>query len=135
MKIVFVNGTFDVLHRGHIELLRTAKSLGDYLIVAIDSDDRVLEKKGLGRPFNNEIDRVDMLRAIRYVNEVMIFKNDNDLESLVKLFQPDIMMVGSDWKGQNIIGSKYAKELRFFDRIDGYSTTKILNRSGDEVRN
>ena len=126
MKKVFVNGTFDVLHRGHIELLRTARSLGDCLIVAIDSDIRVSEKKGLDRPFNNEIDRVDMLKAIRYVDEVLVFKNDNELASLVRLFQPDIMMIGSDWKNYPVIGSKYAKELKFFDRIDGYSTTRIL---------
>jgi D-beta-D-heptose 7-phosphate kinase/D-beta-D-heptose 1-phosphate adenosyltransferase len=126
MKTVFVNGTFDVLHRGHLLLFKYAKSLGEYLIVAIDSDDRVKEKKGESRPINNASDRSFMLQNLKQIDEVRTFSSDKDLEELVKYYKPDIMIVGSDWKHKPVIGSQYAKELKFFDRIDGYSSTKII---------
>jgi len=126
MKIVFVNGTFDVLHRGHLLLFEYAKSFGDYLIVAIDSDDRVKEKKGESRPINNVSDRSFMLQNLKHIGEVKIFNSDEELEELVKYYKPDIMIVGSDWKHKPVIGSQYAKELKFFDRIDEYSSTKII---------
>ena len=125
MKI-FVNGTFDVLHAGHLALLNYAKSLGDYLIVGIDTDERVKEKKGSSRPINNAKERSLMLIKLKAVDEVQYFSSDKELEDLVKFTKPDIMVVGSDWKGKPVIGSQYAKELQFFDRIDGYSTTKII---------
>jgi D-beta-D-heptose 7-phosphate kinase/D-beta-D-heptose 1-phosphate adenosyltransferase len=126
MKTVFVNGTFDVLHTGHLLLFEYAKSLGEYLIVAIDSDERVKEKKGTTRPINSLLDRAFMLSNLYYVDEVRTFDSDNDLEELVKYYKPDIMVVGSDWKNKPVIGSQYAKELKFFDRIDEYSSTKII---------
>jgi len=126
MKIVFVNGTFDVLHRGHLLLFKYAKSLGEYLIVAIDSDDRVKEKKGESRPINKVSDRSFMLQNLKHIGEVKIFNSDEELEELVKYYKPDIMIVGSDWKHKPVIGSQYAKELKFFDRIDEYSSTKII---------
>jgi D-beta-D-heptose 7-phosphate kinase/D-beta-D-heptose 1-phosphate adenosyltransferase len=128
MKTIFVNGTFDVLHIGHICLLNHAKSLGDKLIVAIDSDARVKEKKGETRPVHNDTERMVMLMNIKAVDEVYIFKDDVELESLVQLFEPDIMVVGSDWKGKPIIGSQYAKTVEFFERYDEYSTTKTIQR-------
>ena len=126
MKTIFVNGTFDLLHVGHICLLNHAKRLGDRLIVAIDSDARVKEKKGETRPVHDETERMVMLMNIKAVDEVYIFKDDAELESLVQLFAPDIMVVGSDWKGKPIIGSQYAKTVEFFERYDEYSTTKII---------
>jgi rfaE bifunctional protein nucleotidyltransferase chain/domain len=126
MKTVFVNGTFDVLHRGHLLLFEYAKSFGDYLIVAIDSDERVKEKKGESRPINNVSDRSFMLQNLKQIDEVKTFSSDKDLEELVKYYKPDIMIVGSDWKHKPVIGSQYAKELKFFDRIDEYSSTKII---------
>ena len=126
MKTVFVNGTFDVLHTGHLLLFEYAKSLGDHLIVAIDSDERIKEKKGLSRPINSLWDRAFMLSNLYHVDEVRTFDSDEDLEELVKYYKPDIMVVGSDWKDKPVIGSQYAKELKFFDRIDGYSSTKII---------
>ena len=130
-KTIFVNGCFDVLHIGHIRMLQYARSLGDYLFVAIDDDERVRSKKGIDRPYNNVYNREEMLKSIRYVDEIGIFSTDNELISLVKKTQPDIMIVGSDWQGKEIIGSEYSRELRFFGRIDGYSTTKILQHSSD----
>jgi rfaE bifunctional protein nucleotidyltransferase chain/domain len=126
MKTVFVNGTFDVLHRGHLELLNYARSFGDYLVVGIDTDERVKEKKGESRPVNTTEDRSFMLMNLKSVDEVRYFSTDKELEDLVKSVKPDIMIVGSDWKGKSVIGSYYSAELKFFDRIDGYSSTNII---------
>lgn len=131
MKTVFVNGCFDVLHRGHIELFEFAKSHGDRLIVAIDSDARVKSMKGKDRPFHNQTDREFVLRSIRYIDDVRIFDSAEDLEKLTLEIQPHTMIVGSDWKDKEVIGSQHAKELKFFNRIGDYSTTKILQHSTD----
>ena len=126
MKKVFVNGTFDLLHPGHLQLLNFAKSYGDYLIVAIDTDDRVKEKKGTTRPIYNQDDRAFFLRTLKPVDQVEMFSSDEELEALIKGFQPDIMVVGSDWKGKSVIGSYYASKLIFFDRIEQYASTKTI---------
>jgi D-beta-D-heptose 7-phosphate kinase/D-beta-D-heptose 1-phosphate adenosyltransferase len=127
MKKVFVNGCFDGgLHRGHIELLNYAKSQGDILYVAIDSDERVKQFKGPTRPIHNQEDRKFHLENLKAVDAVLSFGSDEQLEGLVKIIKPDIMIVGSDYKNKRVIGSEHAKELKFFDRIDGYSTTKII---------
>jgi D-beta-D-heptose 7-phosphate kinase/D-beta-D-heptose 1-phosphate adenosyltransferase len=132
MKSIFVNGTFDILHPGHIQLLNYAKSLGDTLTVGIDSDRRVREKKGYARPVYNVGDRAYMLQNLKAVDYVVIFDSDEELERCIKTVKPDIMVVGSDWKGKSVIGSMYSAELRFFDRIEEYATTKtiqsIINR-------
>ena len=132
MKSIFVNGTFDLLHRGHIELLNYAKSLGDYVCVGIDTDDRVRQMKGPTRPIYNQNERKFFLENLKAVDEVRFFSNDSELEGLVKSVKPDIMIVGSDWKDKSVIGSYYASELIFFDRIGEYATTKtiedIINR-------
>ena len=132
MKSIFVNGTFDILHPGHIQLLNYAKSLGDTLTVGIDSDRRVKEKKGYARPVYSVGDRAYMLQNLKAVDYVVIFDSDEELERCIKTVKPDIMVVGSDWKGKSVIGSMYSAELRFFDRIEEYATTKtiqsIINR-------
>ena len=126
---VFVNGTFDLLHPGHIALLNYAKSLGDYVVVGIDTDDRVKEKKGSTRPIYNQEDRGIMLVSLSSVDEVTYFDSDESLEALIKDVKPDIMIVGSDWKGKEVVGSQYAREVRFFDRLGDYSTTKTIQGS------
>ena len=131
MATVFVNGTFDLLHRGHLEMLNYAKSFGDYLVVAIDTDARVKEKKGSTRPIYNQDDRAFFLRTLKPVDQVEIFSSNEELENLVERFSPDVMMVGSDWKGKTIIGSQYAKRLIFFDRIENYATTNTIRRIVD----
>ena len=123
---VFVNGTFDLLHPGHISLLNWAKSLGDYVIVGIDTDDRVREKKGPTRPIYNQEDRGIMLIALSAVDEVRYFDSDESLEALVKSIKPDIMVVGSDWKDKSVIGSYWSAELKFYDRIEKYATSKTV---------
>jgi len=125
MKI-FVNGTFDVLHPGHLDLLNYAKSLGDFLLVAIDSDSRVASKKGLDRPVNPQYNRVKLLENLKAVDEVVVFDSDIELAQTVKILRPDIMIVGSDYKDKTVIGSEYAKQLRFYNRTTPFSSTQIL---------
>ena len=125
-KTVFVNGTFDILHRGHLELLNYAKSLGEYVVVGIDSDRRVRKMKGPNRPVNSADDRGLMLVNLKSVDEVRFFSNDRELENMVKSVKPDVMVVGSDWKGKSVIGSYWAAELKFFDRIEDYATTETI---------
>jgi D-beta-D-heptose 7-phosphate kinase/D-beta-D-heptose 1-phosphate adenosyltransferase len=132
VKKIFVNGTFDIIHRGHIEMLNYAKSLGDYLVVAIDGDDRVKKLKGLDRPINTFEDRKFHLLNLKSVDEVCYFNYDEDLRSLLSVTEYDIMVKGSDYEDKPIIGSDLVKEIKFYDIVDGYSTTKtiqnIINR-------
>jgi len=125
-KIIFTNGCFDILHRGHLELFRFAKGLGDRLIVGIDSDGKVVRDKGPSRPINSINERKFMLESIRWIDEVYVFQDTRGLETLVRNISPDILVIGSDWKGKKIIGRDYAKEVKYFDRVEGYSTTKIV---------
>ncbi len=128
IKKVFVNGTFDVLHLGHLRLLNYAKSKGDYLFLAIDTDDRVEWLKGPGRPINTYEDRRDFLLELGIVNRVTSFDSDERLRSIIREYQPDLMIVGSDWRSEYVLGSEHARELEFFDRIEPYSTTRIVDR-------
>jgi D-beta-D-heptose 7-phosphate kinase/D-beta-D-heptose 1-phosphate adenosyltransferase len=127
MTVVFTNGCFDILHPGHIEMLEYAKSLGDYLYVALDTDERVSRKKP-GRPINNLQYRSIMMQALHAVDNVFCFSSDDDLRSLIKNYKPDIMVVGSDWLGKEIIGSEYAGEVKFYNRNPNFSTTDTINR-------
>ena len=126
MVTVWVNGCFDVVHRGHIELLQYAKSKGDRLIVGIDTDERVKASKGPFRPYNSAKDRKFFLESIRYVDEVVTYGTNEELENHLIDNSVNIMIIGSDWKGKEIIGQHCCKQLMFFDRIGTYSTTKIL---------
>lgn len=128
MKNIFVNGCFDVLHRGHFQLIHYAASLGE-LTVALDSDEKVARDKGPDRPIYSLEDRVYQMTRLRGVNEVLSFSTREELEMLVEYIKPDIMIVGSDWKGKEVVGSQYAKEVKFFDRIGDYSTTKTIQGS------
>lgn len=128
MTTVMVNGTFDVLHPGHIALLNTARSYGDFLIVAIDTDRRVTELKGPTRPINDQNFRRIMLSNIKPVDVVEFFDSKEELIKLMETYKPDVYVKGSDWKGASSISSTYAKKVIFFDRIDEYSSTKIIER-------
>jgi len=129
MSKIIVNGTFDVLHLGHIRLLEFAKSYpNSYVSVLIDSDRRVRELKGPSRPVNNEYERCTLLFALKCVDRVDVFDSDEELEELIRKFEPDIMIKGSDYRGLPIIGAKYCKQIQFYDRLEKYSTTnKIRN--------
>ena len=126
IKTIWVNGCFDVLHRGHIELFKYARSLGTKLVVGVDTDSRVKAAKGESRPYNSLDDRVHVLHAIRYIDQVVSFDTDKQLEHYIVLCNPAIMVVGSDWEGKKVIGSQYVPEIKYFERIEGYSTTHIL---------
>lgn len=126
MKKVFVNGTFDVLHPAHIMMLNYARSLGDVLHVAIDTDSRVKEKKGPTRPIFNQEERKFFLINLKAVDSVSFFSSDKELEDTIAAYAPDVMIVGSDWRGKPVIGSQFAKELQFYERIEKYSTTNTL---------
>lgn len=124
-----MNGTFDVLHVGHLALLNFAKTLGDHLVVGIDSDERVKDLKGKHRPINNVYERKVMLQNLKAVDEVAIFDTDEDLIELIK--QSDIMVKGGDYSNLPIIGKEYTTVV-LFERINGYSSTEkiqdIINR-------
>ncbi len=127
-RIIWTNGCFDVLHVGHIELFKYAKSLGSKLYVGIDSDSKVKKDKGKDRPFNKLKDRIKMLEAIKYIDKVSVFEDTKGLEELIQKHKPHVLIVGSDWEGKTVVGEQYAQHVRFFDRIEGYSTTNILER-------
>lgn len=128
--MVLVNGTFDIIHSGHLALLNYAKTLTDCLVVAIDSDRRVKELKGLSRPINSQDERKLLLENLKSVDKVVIFDSDQELIDLVK--RCDVMVKGSDYIGKPIVGEDVCKKIIFFDRLDGYSTTEkihsIVNR-------
>lgn len=126
MDKVFVNGTFDILHVGHVRLLSFAKSHGSELHVAVDSDRRVKQLKGHTRPINNAQERMEMLLSIRHVNFVYVFDTDEELTNLIQNISPTVIVVGSDWKCKSIVGGQHAKYIKFFDRIDEYSTTNKI---------
>ena len=126
MKTVVVNGTFDILHAGHIRLLNTARSMGDQLLVCIDSDRRVSALKGHSRPINTQSDRKELLLNIKAVDQVEVFDTDEELIAILKKYNPDIMVKGSDWKDKPIVGSQYVKHIEYFERLEEYATTKTI---------
>jgi D-beta-D-heptose 7-phosphate kinase/D-beta-D-heptose 1-phosphate adenosyltransferase len=127
MTRVVVNGTFDIIHLGHLKLLEYARSFpNSYVLVLTDSDRRIKELKGTNRPVNTEYERCSMLFALKYVDQVETFDTDQELIDLIKGFDPDVMVKGSDYKDKPIIGAEYCKEIRFYDRLEKYSTTNKI---------
>lgn len=129
-KVVFTNGCFDILHRGHVEYLQKAKELGDLLVLGLNSDSSVKRLKGESRPINNEKDRAIILSALECVDYIIIFDEDTPFE-LIKNLKPDILVKGGDYKIENVVGREYAKETVLIDFVDGYSTTKIIKNIND----
>jgi rfaE bifunctional protein nucleotidyltransferase chain/domain len=125
MTTVIVNGTFDVLHPGHIAMLNTARSYGDFLVVCIDTDRRVKELKGPTRPVNDENFRRIMLSNLKAVDVVELFDSKEDLQDIIDRYKPDIMVKGSDWKEKTSNSIKIPKVI-FYDRIEKYSSTAII---------
>ena len=129
---VWVNCTFDIVHLGHIQLLKRAAELGDFLIVGVDGDKRVKELKGEQRPINNIVSRITLLEAIKYVDRVVIFDSDEQLETHIKTMRPAIMVIGEEYRGKRIIGSEYVGEIIYFPKMEGFSSTHIINKLYDK---
>lgn len=129
MKTIFTNGCFDILHIGHIKLLEYAKSLGDYLIVGLNSDLSVKKNKGDSRPINNQNNRKELLMSLKWVDEVVVFNEETPLE-LIKQIKPDIIVKGGDYKEKDVVGYGLSK-IVIFNYIDGYSTTKTIKSISD----
>jgi len=127
MRKIFVNGTFDILHRGHLEMLLFAKEQGDFLTVAVDTDERVKRLKGPTRPINTCADRMLMLMHLKVVDAVANFETDDDLRELIS--KHDAMVKGSDYIGKDIVGQEVCKEIIFFNLVKGYSTSETIKRA------
>ena len=126
---IWVNGCFDIIHRGHIELFKFAKSLGNYLIVGTDTDRKIRELKGPNRPINNQEDRIVILQAIKYIDLVVIFDTDYEIAQHIHKYNIDIIVTSTDHNNHYVPGSEYAKRgVVFFNRINRISTTKIIQK-------
>jgi len=126
VKKVWVNGSFDILHVGHLRLLEYASSFGN-VRVGIDTDERIKEKKGPDRPYNTLEDRVEFLYGIKYVTDVVTFGSNEELVESIRKYDPDLMVIGDDYNYHTIIGIEYIPQVKFFEKIPGKSTTKSLN--------
>ncbi|MBI4655889.1 MAG: adenylyltransferase/cytidyltransferase family protein [Elusimicrobia bacterium] len=125
--VVFTNGCFDILHRGHVELFKKAKALGDFLVVGLNSDSSVRRIKGPKRPINGQQDRAIVLGALEYVDKIIVFSQDTPYE-LLKILKPDILVKGADYGGKEIIGRGFAKKTARIRLIKGKSTTKLIEK-------
>ncbi|MDI6851572.1 MAG: D-glycero-beta-D-manno-heptose 1-phosphate adenylyltransferase [bacterium] len=130
-RVVFTNGCFDVLHRGHIEYLYFAKKLGDLLVVAVNSDESVRKLKGEGRPINKLEDRMAVLSSLEMVDYVIPFEEDTPYE-VIKLLKPDIIVKGGDYTPDEVVGKDivegYGGKVVIAPYLKGYSTTELLRR-------
>lgn len=130
-RIVFTNGCFDVLHRGHVELLYRAKSLGDILIVAVNTDASVGKIKGPDRPIHSETDRAELLAALEMVDYVTLFGAPDPYDLIARLL-PDVLVKGGDWQARDVIGrdlvEAHGGTVHIVPRVDDYSSTRIIER-------
>ena len=129
--IVFTNGCFDIIHRGHVEYLRKAKLLGDILIVGLNSDASVRRIKGEPRPYQNESDRTAILDAMEMVDLVVIFAEDTPLDLICEL-KPDIIVKGGDYDSHSIVGANevvgWGGSIKILPLLKGYGTSKLVEK-------
>jgi rfaE bifunctional protein nucleotidyltransferase chain/domain len=127
-KIVFTNGCFDILHKGHVNYLAEAADLGDILIIGVNSDRSVRKLKGPSRPVNEESSRCEVLASLGFVSAVIVFDEDTPYE-LIKMIQPDVLVKGGDWKAEDIVGNDIVSQkggvVKSIAFLPGYSTTLI----------
>ena len=126
-KVTWVNGTFDVLHMGHIKLFQKAWTLGHKVIVGVDSDERVRQMKGISRPVNKLEDRIAFLQSIKYISAVQPFNTDEELEALIKHYSPEFFVIGEEYKAKRIIGKEWANEMVYVPKYGGLSSSNIVN--------
>jgi D-beta-D-heptose 7-phosphate kinase/D-beta-D-heptose 1-phosphate adenosyltransferase len=129
VRKVWVNGTFDVLHPGHIKLLEFAKQQGDYLMVGLDTDERIQQLKGPDRPIHTLEHRMFAIGSIKYVDDVVAFSSDDELRDLMSAYKPNIHVIGSDYvsTAHKIIGLGIPDDIVFFDRVWDYSSSRIID--------
>ena len=125
--VVFTNGCFDILHRGHLTYLKEAAALGDHLVVALNSDASVKRLKGESRPINHELDRALLMSSLGFVDGVVLFEEDTPAEVLSQL-RPNILVKGGDYKPEEVIGKEFVEEVQILEFQEGYSTTSIIER-------
>ena len=134
-KIVFTNGCFDIIHRGHVEYLKQARKLGDFLVVGLNSDESVKRLKGVTRPFNNQSDRAEVLCSLQAVDMVTIFEEDTPLNIITEL-HPDILVKGGDYDIESIVGAKevlgWGGEVKIIKFLEGYGTSKLMEKIVDK---
>lgn len=127
IKKIWVNGCFDILHEGHLDLLQYASGFGD-LYVGIDSDNRVRQLKGESRPINSQEFRYRMISSLKFVKECYVFDSDTELETIIHLIYPEIMIVGEDYRNKPVIGYNQYSKLLFYPHRKGYSTTNFIEK-------
>lgn len=134
LKVVFTNGCFDLLHPGHLHYLEKAKSLGDILIVGLNSDDSVSRLKGESRPINNQNYRATMLAGLMFIDYVIVFEEDTPL-TLIKAIKPNVLVKGGDYAREEIVGFQETimtgGEVEIIPFLDGYSTTQLIEKIQD----
>jgi bifunctional ADP-heptose synthase (sugar kinase/adenylyltransferase) len=113
-------------------MIEYAASLGNELYVGLDSDTRVKARKGVARPIQNEQTRMGVLKSLRYVNDVIVYSTDLELERIIQSYSPNFMVLGADYKGKHIIGQQYARDILFFDKLEGYSTSLTIQKIRNE---
>jgi len=130
-KVVFTNGCFDLLHTGHVEILRRASAMGNILVVGINSDKSVARIKGPDRPIMSQADRVELVSSLGFVDFVVLFDEDTPL-NLIKTVLPDVLVKGEDWKGKEVVGGELVKarggRVEFVKLVTGMSTTELINK-------
>jgi D-beta-D-heptose 7-phosphate kinase/D-beta-D-heptose 1-phosphate adenosyltransferase len=126
-KVVFTNGCFDILHLGHIEYLKASKTLGDLLVVGLNSDSSVKSNKGPSRPINNEFDRAKLLSALEFVDFVVVFNEETPIKLLHKI-RPDILVKGGDYSIESVVGREFASETVLMPFLAGKSTSEIIEK-------
>ena len=124
-KIIFTNGVFDILHKGHIDLLKFSKKLGEKLIVGINSDYSVKINKGNNRPYNSLSKRIKELKKIKLIDKIIIFNEKTPIK-IIKKIKPDVIVKGNDYSFQNVIGSKYTNVI-LFKKKNQLSSTKLIS--------
>ena len=125
-NIIWINGCFDVMHAGHIDMLKYARGLGQRLIVGLDTDERVRSNKGPTRPINNLALRIKFMEAIRYVDEVKTFGSDDELKALIRASNADTIVVGKEYENGTVIGRELFKHVIFFPKLYDLSTSKLV---------
>jgi D-beta-D-heptose 7-phosphate kinase/D-beta-D-heptose 1-phosphate adenosyltransferase len=128
MRTVFTNGCFDLLHAGHVDYLRRCRSLGDWLVVAINTDASVQRLKGPTRPVYAQWDRLAMVAALKYVSEVHFFDSEEELAALIAKAQPTVLIKGEDYRDKPITGAEHAERVALLPLLPGYSTSATIAR-------